>query len=72
MSNNPNGVNPVKPFSDEQWRQMLIMLNETIPQSEDLLNRSKQAGLDVTVPMQQLQESKTKLKAIVDAWKDKY
>lgn len=60
------------PFTPEQWRQMLIMLNETIPQSEDLLNRSKAAGLDVTVPMQQLQESKQKLKAIVDAWKDKY
>lgn len=72
MANNPNGITPTKPFTDQQWAEMNTMLTVTIPQHEDLLNRSKAAGLDVSAAMQQLAASKKQLQSMIDAFKDIY
>lgn len=72
MSNNPNPVTQALPFTKEQFQQMKTMLNETIPMQEDNLRRAGLSGLDVSAAQKLLQDSKTQLQKIIDAWKDKY
>lgn len=72
MANNPNTPVQSTPFTKEQFQQMKVMLNETIPMQEDNLRRAELSGLDVTVLKQQLQASKDNLTKIINAWKDKY
>lgn len=72
MANNPNPPVQSTPFTKEQFQQMKVMLNETIPMQEDNLRRAELSGLDVTVLKQQLQASKDNLTKIINAWKDKY
>lgn len=72
MSNLPASNVQSLPFTKEQFQQMVIMLNETIPLQEDNLKRAKASGLNVDDLMQQLQAHKTQLQQIINAWKDKY
>lgn len=72
MTSNPNPTGELTPFTPEQWQQMNTMLNVTIPQQEDFLKRSKQAGLNVDDAITQLTAAKQQLTAIINAWKDKY
>lgn len=67
-TNNPTSL----PWTKDQFQQMQTMLNETIPLQEDNLKRAKASGLNVDDLMQQLQQHKTQLKQMIDAWKDKY
>ena len=72
--NNPNSPLTVNslPFTKEQFQQMQVMLNETIPAQEDNFKRAKASGLNVDDLISQLQAHKQQLKQIIDAWKDKY
>jgi hypothetical protein len=72
MTNSPSASYAALPFTKDQFEQMKVMLNETIPMQEDNLRRAKASGLDVTDLMNTLAEQKSKLAAIITAWQDKY
>ena len=72
MATNPSPTQTVKPWDDATWLQMNTMLTVTIPQQEDLLDRSAKAGLDVTAAKQALADSKAKLSGLISQFKDLY
>lgn len=65
-------VRDVRPWTDEQFAQMQQMLEETIPNQEDMLKRAEKAGLNVDKLKSDLSNHKQRLSGLIDAWKDKY
>lgn len=72
MANNPSIPNTSLPWTKEQFAQMQMMLNVTIPMQEDTLKRTAASGLDVKDLQEQLAQHKANLSRMIDAWKDKY
>lgn len=60
------------PFTRDQFKQIKVMLETTIPFQEDNLKRAKASGMDVTQQTNDLANHKATLQKIYDAWKDKY
>lgn len=72
MNNPPKNGKVSLPWTPEQFQQMKTMLNVTIPEHEDNLNRAEKSGLDVSEARKQLAIQKDSLFKMIDAWKDKY
>lgn len=71
MNNQPSNNNNL-PWTREQFQQMKMMLEVTIPSQEDNLNRAEKAGIDVSNLKVELAKHKKSLADMIAAFGDKY